>query len=142
MRVLVIGAGVLGSLFAGRLAAAGDQVTILARGLRVQELQHGPLRLVDEESGASLLARPAAVSRVEPTDVYDLALVMVRTDQIEKLLPDLASMAGVELFLFMHNRAAGTAALAEAVGAQRFVLGFPGAGGSRAGNTVRYRAIA
>ena len=38
MKILVIGAGVLGSLYAAR-RELGNQVTVLARGHRVQEVQ-------------------------------------------------------------------------------------------------------
>lgn len=41
-RILVYGAGVLGSLYAARLAESGKDVTILARGQRLRELwEHG-----------------------------------------------------------------------------------------------------
>lgn len=35
MRILVYGAGVIGSIFAEKLAVAGNDVTILARGKRL-----------------------------------------------------------------------------------------------------------
>jgi 2-dehydropantoate 2-reductase len=142
MRVLVIGAGVLGSLYAGRLAAAGNEVTLLARGSRLAELQREPLRLVNDADGTSTLATLAVVPKLEPTDAYDMGLVMVRADQVKDLLPQLSTNSGVKFFLFMHNRAAGSSALARAVGPGRLLLGFPGAGGHREGNTVRYRDIA
>jgi 2-dehydropantoate 2-reductase len=57
MRVLVIGAGVLGSLYAGRLAAAGNEVALFARGSRLAELQGEPLRLVNDADGTCTRAR-------------------------------------------------------------------------------------
>ena len=119
MRVLVIGAGVLGSLYAGRLAAAGNEVTLLARGSRLAELQREPLRLVNDADGTSTLATLAVVPKLEPTDAYDMGLVMVRADQVKDLLPKLSANSGVKFFLFMHNRAAGSSALARAVGPGR-----------------------
>ena len=62
MKFLFFGAGVLGSLYAAKLHEAGEDVTLLARGSRYEELQeHGvvleeftskeqtatPVRLVD-----------------------------------------------------------------------------------------------
>ena len=42
MRILIYGAGVIGSFYASRFAKAGLDVTILARGQRLKELQeHG-----------------------------------------------------------------------------------------------------
>jgi len=142
MRVLVIGAGVLGSLYAGRLAAAGNEVALLARGSRLAELQEEPLRLVNDADGTCSLARLAVIPRLEQTDAYDMGLVMVRADQVQDLLPELSVGVGVKFFIFMHNRAAGSTVLAQAVGSDRFLLGFPGASGYRERNTVRYRVIA
>ncbi|MCB5263750.1 MAG: NAD-binding protein, partial [Candidatus Cloacimonetes bacterium] len=39
MRILVVGAGAIGSLFAGKLAGSGKDVTILARGDRLEAVR-------------------------------------------------------------------------------------------------------
>jgi len=141
MRIVVIGAGVLGSLYGARLAAAGHSVTIVARGARLTELRRGPILISNDEDGVTSAATVKVISNLDPDDDYDLALVVVRADQIDDLLPDLKVNRSVKLFLFMHNRAAGSSRLAEAVGPERLLLGFPGAGGWRDGVTVRYRLI-
>ncbi|NLE15115.1 MAG: NAD-binding protein [Spirochaetales bacterium] len=38
MRILVVGAGAIGSLIAGKLAGCGIDVSLLARGKRLDEL--------------------------------------------------------------------------------------------------------
>lgn len=141
MRIAVIGAGVLGSLYAARLAAAGQTVTVVARGDRLTALQSGPILIVNGVDGVGAAAKVEVVAHLDPDAAYDLALVVVRADQIDALLPDLRDNRGVKTFLFLHNRAAGHAALAQAVGPERLLLGFPGAGGWLDGVTVRYRLI-
>lgn len=141
MRIVVIGAGVLGSLYGARLANAGQSVTLVARGGRLTELQRGPILILNEEDGATAAATVEAASSLQPNEEYDLALVMVRADQIDNLLPELAANIGVKVFLFMHNRAAGSSGLAQVVGPDRLLLGFPGASGWLDGATVRYRLI-
>jgi 2-dehydropantoate 2-reductase len=141
MRIVVIGAGVVGSLYAGRLAISGQNVSLLARGTRLTELQLCPLQLVDDAGKISTTVRVPVVPRLAPSDVYDIGIVMVRADEVEKLLPQLTSYHGVKTFLFMHNRAAGSAALADAVTPERLLLGFPGAGGCHDRDTIRYRLI-
>ncbi len=141
MRIAVIGAGVLGSLYAAKLAAAGQTVTLVARGRRLTALQGGQVLTLNDEAGASLAANVEVVANLDPVATYDLALVVVRADQIDALLPDLQANRGVKTFLFLHNRAAGSAALAQAVGLERLLLGFPGAGGWLDGAVVRYRLI-
>ena len=141
MRIAVIGAGVLGSLYAARLAGAGQTVTLVARGDRLAALQRGPILIVNEDDGIRAAASVEVVSILDPDANYDLALVVVRADHIDALLPDLNANRGVKTFLFLHNRAAGSAALVQAVGSERLLLGFPGAGGWLDSATVRYRLI-
>ena len=141
MRIAVIGAGVLGSLYAARLAAADQTVTLVARGDRLTQLQQGPILILNEDNDARAAATVEVVANLDPDADYDLALVVVRADQIDALLPDLQANRGVKTFLFLHNRAGGSADLAQAVGPERLLLGFPGAGGWLDGATVRYRLI-
>jgi hypothetical protein len=42
MRIMILGAGVQGTLYGVRLARAGHDVTLIARGKRVEELQQRP----------------------------------------------------------------------------------------------------
>ena len=142
MRIGLIGAGVLGSLFAGRLSSAGHDVTLIARGRRLRDLESGPLTLTNEADGLSTRVLVAAAPALLPNDNYELVIVMVRANQLESLLPSLSANTGVPCFLFMNNRASGSGELVRALGAQRIVLGFPGAGGEREGNMIHYRLIA
>lgn len=52
-RILVVGAGVIGSIYGGRLAENGAEVTFLARGKRLEELRTMGLRLqrMDRKNG-------------------------------------------------------------------------------------------
>ena len=51
MRVLIVGAGVIGSVYAGRLLAAGHAVTLCARADRFAELKESGLVLEDAQTG-------------------------------------------------------------------------------------------
>ena len=141
MRIADIGAGVFGSLFAARLAAVGQTVALVARGGRLTQLQRGPIVFLNEDDGVRAAATVEVVEHLDPEADYDLALVVVRADQIDALIPDLSGNRGVKTFLCMHNRAAGSSALARSVGPDRVLLGFSGGGGWLDGATVRYRLI-
>jgi 2-dehydropantoate 2-reductase len=39
VRILIVGAGVIGSVYAGRLLEAGHSVTLCARGQRINQLR-------------------------------------------------------------------------------------------------------
>lgn len=136
MKLLVYGAGVLGSLFSARMHEAGHDVSLLARGERLTALrQHG----VQLAEGNSPTVRRVPVPVVErPVGRYDLIAVFVRTHQVEAVLESLARCEGD--VLFMHNWAAGSEPLGAVIGHERVLLGFPTAAGTMDGDVVRYRA--
>ena len=136
MRVLVFGAGPLGSLMAARLHEAGHEVSLLARGQRLDDLKSHGVVLRDEESGAEEVAYVPVVDHFAPDDDYELVMVVMRKNQVDDILPVLAENQRVPTYLFMMNNAAGPESLVDAVGADRVLLGFPLPGGSREGHVV------
>lgn len=153
MRILVIGAGVIGSLFGAKLAETGNEVTVLARGRRLEEVQQHGLVLEDALTGRKTVARVGTMAAPEasraapaagdgapaPNQAYDLALVTVRRDQLDGVLP--ALVAKPDIPLFMVNNPGGYAEVARAIGAGRVVVGFPGAGGTKDGPVIRYAIV-
>lgn len=136
MRMLVYGAGGLGSLYAARLHEAGCDVALLARGERLATLRRHGVQLAEGDSPA---VRRVPVPVVEhPAGGYDLIAVFVRTHQVDAVLESLAGLEGDVLFLL--NWAAGPEPLGAAIGRERVLLGFPTAAGRLDGDVVRYRA--
>ena len=72
---------------------------------------------------------------------YHLILVVVRRDQLDASMASLEANSTVPTILFMLNNPLGTSRLVEALGKDRVVLGFPGVGGAREGDIVRYAMI-
>ena len=112
MRVLVFGAGVLGSLYAARLHRTGQDVTLLARG-----------------------------DRLAPDNRYDVVIVLVRKPQLAAVVPTLQANRATPTVLVMVSNAEGPAALSDAIGRGRLVLGFAGAGGTMANGVVTYQLV-
>ncbi len=138
MKILIYGAGVLGSLYAAKLQAVGEEVWLLARGQRLADLREQGLVLEDETTGQRTTTRLHFVDNLAPEDWYDLVIVLMRKNQVEAILPALAQNRRISTILFMVNNAAGADAWAQALGRERVLLGFPGAGGGRDGHVVRY----
>lgn len=141
LRILIIGAGVIGSVYAARLQEAGYAVTLLARGQHAADLRATGLLLEDASTGQSTRSTVPIVERLTPDESYDLALVCVRLDQVAAALPDLAANQQIPLAVFLLNNPTGTHQLVERLGSQRVVLGFPGIGGTREGTKVRSMRI-
>lgn len=140
VRILVVGAGVVGSVYAGKLLGAGHDVVLLARGRRLADLQAFGLILEEAESGQRTVLPVTAVSVSGADRRFDLALVPVRSEQLVSTLPALSSMRDCSDVLFFGNTAGRQAQLVEALGS-RVLFGFPAAAGTRDGSIVRYVLI-
>ena len=135
-KILVYGSGPLGSVFAARLQEGGNDVSILARGQRLEDLcEHGVV-LVDAQTGVLTTTRLNVVDELASSDQYDLVLVIMRKNHALQILPVLAANQETPNVLFLMNNAAGPDALVEALGQERVLIGFPGIAGYREGHTV------
>lgn len=140
MRILVLGAGVIGSVYAGKLLEAGHEVVLLARGTRLADLQAHGLLLEEADTGRQTVVPVTATGSVEPDDQYDLVLVPVRHDQLSETPPVLAAMSSRSDVLFFGNTGGQSRELTEALG-DRVMFGFPAAGGVRDRALIRYVLI-
>jgi ketopantoate reductase len=135
-KILVYGAGPLGSLFAARLQQGGNDVSILARGQRLAEVREHGIVLVDAQTDEQTVTRVNVVEELAPDDAYDLVLVIMRKNHALQTLPVLAANRHTPDVLFLGNNAAGPDAYVEALGQDRVLIGFPNSAGYREGHTV------
>jgi 2-dehydropantoate 2-reductase len=93
MRYVVIGAGAIGGTIGGRLAEAGREVVLVARGAHLAALQESGLRLDDPERSRTL--RLPAVGDVGDVGwrADDVALLCTKTQDTEALLDALQAAA-------------------------------------------------
>jgi 2-dehydropantoate 2-reductase len=141
MRILFFGAGVIGSVYAAGLQRAGHDVVVLARGSRLESIRQDGLLLQNAATQLRTSTRVAVVSGLADDDVYDLVVVPVRFDQLTSALEALSAWRATSSILFFGNNPLGADRLIAAVGQQRVLLGFPGAGGQHDGTLVRYLVI-
>ncbi|MGE5137995.1 MAG: ketopantoate reductase family protein, partial [Rudaea sp.] len=138
MKILIIGAGVVGSIYAARLHWAGEQVSLLARGQRLAELRENAVVLEDEGTGQRTTTPVPLIDHLDPDDEYDLVMVIMRKDQVPWVLPMVAESRCTPNVLFVGNNVAGPEEYTRALGPERVLLGFAGSGGRREGNQVRF----
>ncbi|MGO9445457.1 MAG: ketopantoate reductase family protein [Thiobacillaceae bacterium] len=135
-RILVLGAGVNGSVCAAALHRAGYDVTVLARGKRLEELQERGIEIEDPLKGTSTLTHVPVVDRLASDDIYEYVLVVVRKNQVRDFLPVLAQNQSQSV-VFMVNTASGPDEWIAAIGEKRVMLGFAFAGGRREGSLIQ-----
>jgi 2-dehydropantoate 2-reductase len=141
MKILVYGAGVLGSLYAAKLKDTGHDVAVLARGRRLEAIRTHGIVLHDDRTGRRSNTPVPTVEGLAPDAAYDLILVVMRKNQVPAVLPSLAANRVTPAVLFLVNNGAGPGDWAAALGSERVLLGFPGAGGAREGHVVRYSLV-
>lgn len=135
-RILVVGAGVNGSVCAAALHRAGYDVAVLARGKRLEELQERGIEIEDPLKGTRTVTRVPIVDQLASEDIYEYVLVVVRKNQVRDLLPVLAQNQSQSV-VFMLNTASGPDEWIAALGVKRVMLGFVFAGGRREGSLIR-----
>ena len=120
MRIAVVGPGGIGSTFAFQLAKAGHEVTVVARGARLEQLRRaGAIVTVAGERV------PVHVSgELDTTSDWDLVLVTVLSSQVDELLPVLSAGAARSV-MFMFNTFRPLDRLRAAVGPRGVAFGFP-----------------
>jgi len=138
MKTLIIGAGPLGSLYACRMHQAGHDVTLLARGNHYVHIKNHGVALVDAFSGERTVTRVPVVRTINPTDEYDLVIVLMRKNSVLQILPMLGRCRGVGCFLFMGNNVAGFREYLRYISWEKLMFGFPGGGGARVGHDAHY----
>jgi 2-dehydropantoate 2-reductase len=120
MNIAIVGPGRIGSTFAFYLSRGGHQVTLIARGKRLEELQRDQAIVAVNGDRAPVQVATA----LDPTAPYDLVLVTVLSNQVDALLPALKASAA-KTILFMFNTFDAPDRLRDAVGTERFASGFP-----------------
>ena len=129
MRILVIGAGVIGSNLAADLFASGRNVTILARGEWADTLEKNGLVIDPIFAPRKKEYRIPVIRELKTDDIYDVIFVVMRYTQIESLIPDLAAN-GSKNIAFVGNNLSPEELLKKLLG-KNLMFGFSMAAGHR-----------
>jgi 2-dehydropantoate 2-reductase len=141
MKILVYGAGVIGSIYAARLYEAGCDVTLLARDKRYERLTQNGVIIKETLTGKQTISEVPLTSQLGVTDFYDLVIVTVRLDQFDTVIPTLKNNKVCHLIMLMLNNPESTEPLIKELNPKHIILGFPGAGGIYQNNIVEYIQI-
>ncbi|MDY7029429.1 MAG: 2-dehydropantoate 2-reductase N-terminal domain-containing protein [Spirochaetota bacterium] len=132
MKVLIVGAGGMAGYTALRFSQSGAEVTIAAKGERIEQLNAGGFRMREAYSG-SITSIPVRVVDSRSLDkeitsgpVYDLVLIAVKSYQAESLLPQLKDCPPAVPIVFAGSYATGIGDWAAELGPDRSFFAFPG----------------
>lgn len=94
MKIAIVGAGAIGGWFGVRLAAAGHDVSVLARGTTLAALREAPWRL--ELGGQTLEAEVRASDDAVVLGVQDLVIIALKGPALPEVAPALRQLIGPE----------------------------------------------
>lgn len=127
MRILIYGAGVIGSIFAGKLLSSGHDVTMLARNTRLDVLRADGLILKDISKQFTEQYAVKAIDTLAANDIYDYIFVTMQFLQIDAILQTLAENKSRNIVVCINNPN-GYAKWLAYLG-DKLMLGFPACGG-------------
>lgn len=91
MRIAIIGAGGVGGYYGARLAQAGHDVTVYARGAHLERIMVEGLTI--EDRGGTFIASVRATNDVAALADAELAIVAVKSYSLAAVMPAIASAA-------------------------------------------------
>lgn len=123
MRIAVMGSGGIGGYVGGRLAEAGAQVTLVARGAHLDALRANGLTVVTPD-GVLNVRDIAAVGRPADVGPVDVVILAVKLPDAETAAASLGPLLAEQTrFVPLQNGIGAAAILAPHVGEERVVVG-------------------
>ena len=133
MKILIYGAGVIGCYLTHVLCAAGNDVTLLARGSWRETLERNGLTIVHHLQKKTTHDRPRVIGALNG-EHYDLVFAVMQYQQMAAVLDDLAQANSPIAVLVGNNMDAGkmeTYIQAHTAAPKTVLFGFQGTGGRR-----------
>ena len=127
MKILIYGAGVIGSLYAVYLSRAGYSISVLARGNRLETLKNKGLLYFDKSKNIRK-SDVTVISNLEANDYFDYIFLTVREEHLKPALESLADNCSPTI-VTMVNSIVPYSQWEQLCGAGRILPAFPGAGG-------------
>ena len=123
MKVAIFGSGGVGGYFGARLAAAGEDVTFLARGAHLKAMQEGGLHIASP-NGAIDLPQVQATDRPQAVGPVDVVLFTVKLYDVDTAAATLPPLIGPDtVVITLQNGVEAMDMVAKHVGADHVAGG-------------------
>jgi len=94
MKICVVGAGSIGGLLGVKLALAGEDVTLIARGKHLQAIQENGLRVVYQDGSSEVASDVKATSDMSACGPQDLVILGLKAHQIQPVVGEIRTLFG------------------------------------------------
>src|SRR3972149_9856785 len=92
MKICVVGAGAIGGLMGAKLAPAGEEVTLIARGAHLEAMQKNGLKLIEEDGSEHVAKNVKATSRLGEAGAQDVVILALKAHQVEPIAKEIRSL--------------------------------------------------
>lgn len=135
MKIAVVGAGAMGSLFGGRLSQSGHQVLLYdINREHIETIQTDGLVIEDLASGTQETCRPIATTQAEDLRVAEILIIFVKSAATEAVARQFSEITGVgTIAVTMQNGLGNEAILKKHFGEQRTAAGVTSQGATYIG---------
>ncbi|MCC5657051.1 2-dehydropantoate 2-reductase [Nostoc sp. XA010] len=92
MKICIVGAGAIGGYLGAKLALAGEEVTLIARGSHLEAIKKNGLKLLMAD-GSGQIATPAlATSDIQEAGPQDIVILTVKAHSVPAIAPFLPAL--------------------------------------------------
>ncbi len=96
MRICVVGAGAIGGMLGAKLAAAGQDVTLIARGAHLAAIRAKGLKLLMADGTTHLVRNVAATDRIAEAGPQDIVVLALKAHQIREIAAQIPTLFAPE----------------------------------------------
>ncbi|MFN8381428.1 MAG: 2-dehydropantoate 2-reductase N-terminal domain-containing protein [Anaerolineales bacterium] len=133
MKVLIVGAGIIGSVFGWALTEGGHDVThFVRRGKAAQFVNGMPVDMLENRKGKKNFIGKYNIKVTEtlaPSDEYELVIVPTKPYQVMDVLKQIVPLTGNADYLLLTQNWNGTAEIDAVLPQSRYIYGDAHAGG-------------
>ncbi len=92
MRFCIVGAGAIGGYLGAKLARAGEEVTLIARGAHLEAIQQRGLELIAADGTSDIVHPIAATADIASVGVQDVVILAVKAHSLPAIAPSLPTL--------------------------------------------------
>lgn len=92
MKICVVGAGAIGGYLGAKLALAGEEVTLIARGQHLEAIQKQGLELIMSDGSSHVVNPSLATSDINQAGTQDVVILAVKAQSLPAIAPALPSL--------------------------------------------------
>ena len=96
MKICIVGAGAIGGYLGAKLALAGEQVTLIARGAHLEAIQTHGLKLRSPNGTEEAVKEVFATQDIRQAGTQDVVVVALKTQSVPAIAPQLPALYGSE----------------------------------------------